>query len=60
MPYYIKIKQRNGRWASYRDFENKTKAESEFERLGRPDSKGMVHILGLFHGRKKLKQNFYA
>ena len=39
--------------------EDKAEAEKEFNKLSKPDKQGMVRIMAIFHGRKKIKQNFY-
>ena len=59
MPYSIRLKQNTGSWAGIRHYDTKAEAEKEFNKLSKPDKKGMVSIMAIFHGRKKIKQNFY-
>tara|TARA_Y100000296_G_C5151966_1_gene246909 strand:- start:38 stop:223 length:186 start_codon:yes stop_codon:yes gene_type:complete len=60
MPYTIRLKQgKTNAWAAIRHYDNLTDAEKEYARLNKADKKGMIRIMALFHGRKKIKQNFY-
>jgi hypothetical protein len=59
MPYSIRLKQNTGSWAGIRYYDTKAEAEKEFTKLSKPDKQGMVRIMAIFHGRKKIKQNFY-
>ena len=54
MPYSIRLKQNTGSWAGIRYYETKAEAEKEFNKLSK-----WPYIMAIFHGRKKIKQNFY-
>ena len=62
--YSIRIKQQgSGAWAGIRYYDTKVKAEMEFARLDAPrertGTKGERYMMAIFHGNKKIKQNFY-
>ena len=59
MPYSIRLKQNTGTWRGIRYYDTKAEAEKEFAKISKPDKKGMIWIMAIFHGRKKIKQNFY-
>ena len=62
--YSIRLKQQgSGAWAGIRYYDTKVKAEMEFARLDAPrertGTKGERYMMAIFHGNKKIKQNFY-
>jgi hypothetical protein len=59
MPYTVRMKRSPKSWATIRSYDDLKEAEKEYSRLNKVDKKGTVRVLALFHGRKKIKQNFY-
>lgn len=60
MPYTLRVKQNNGSWRTIDETTTLKEIEKKYEEKGKVNKDGTKWALSIFHGRKKIKQNWCA
>jgi hypothetical protein len=59
MPYTLRLKQNNGSWRTIDEATTLKEIEKKYKEKGKVKKDGTKWWLSIFHGRKKIKQNWY-